>query len=121
MTDKKSILVVEDEDALRDVLRLELEKIGYKVDDADDGDVAITAIQKKHYDLVLLDILMPRVNGLDVLSFIQNQSPSTKVIMLTAMADIQHAMEAKQRGATDFLTKPYNYDDVITRVSTLLQ
>jgi CheY-like chemotaxis protein len=82
MAEKNSILVVDDEDALRTVLSSELESEGYIVATAGDGDEAISVLQGKSFDLVLLDIKMPRVDGFEVLRFIKERYPATKVIML---------------------------------------
>jgi DNA-binding response OmpR family regulator len=119
MANAHTILVVDDEDALREVIQQELSKSGYDVDTAEDGNVALEALKKKNYELVLLDIKMPRLDGIEVLKFIQKETPSTKVIMLTALNDLQHALQAKQYGAIDFITKPYNYDEIIKRISRI--
>lgn len=119
MPEKHTILVVDDEDALREVIRLELNKMGYDSDAAEDGDIAIEALKKKPYELVLLDIMMPRMSGIEVLKFINKECPSTKVIMLTAYGELQYAIEAKRLGAIDFITKPYNYDEIMQKISAV--
>jgi DNA-binding response OmpR family regulator len=120
MAAKHTILVVDDEEALREVVCQELAKSGYEVEAVEDGDIAIEILRKKNFELVLLDIKMPRLNGIEVLKFIQNEIPDTKVIMLTALNDLQHALEAKHYGAIDFITKPYNYDEVIKKINSIL-
>lgn len=120
MAKKSSILVVDDEDALRSVLTNELTSEGYEVRNAGDGDEAITELQKVGYDLVLLDIKMPRVNGFEVLKFIKDQQPKTKVVMLTGFADLKNAIESKKLGADDFVSKPYDLVDLLTTIERVL-
>ncbi len=87
MDNQHRILVVDDEEALRTVLSGELVNEGYQVGTAGDGDEAITLIKQQPFDVVLLDIKMPKVDGFEVLKFIKKDYASTKVIMLTAFAD----------------------------------
>ncbi len=120
MVEKRKILVVDDEDALRTVLSSELVSEGYDVGTAGDGDEAITEFQKKVYDLVLLDIKMPRMNGFEVLRFIKDKHPKTKVIMLTGFADLKNAIESKKLGAEDFVSKPYDLVDLLTTIERVM-
>ncbi|HTY10164.1 MAG: response regulator [Bacteroidota bacterium] len=120
MAEKNSILVVDDEDALRTVLSSELESEGYVVATAGDGDEAISVLQGKSFDLVLLDIKMPRVDGFEVLRFIKERYPATKVIMLTGFADLKNAIESKKLGAEDFVSKPYDLVDLLTTIERVL-
>ncbi|HET6272708.1 MAG: Response regulator [Bacteroidetes bacterium] len=120
MADKSKILVVDDEDALRTVLSNELTSEGYDVSTASDGDEAISTIQKGLYDLVLLDIKMPRLNGFEVLKFVKEKHPKTKVVMLTGFADLKNAIESKKLGAEDFVSKPYDLVDLLTTIERVL-
>ncbi len=120
MADKSKILVVDDEDALRTVLGSELEGEGYEVGTAADGDEAINVIQNKKFDLVLLDIKMPKVDGFEVLRFIKEKYPTLKVIMLTGFADLKNAIESKKLGAEDFVSKPYDLVDLLTTIERVL-
>ncbi|HLX11361.1 MAG TPA: response regulator [Bacteroidota bacterium] len=120
MLNQRSILVVDDEEALRTVLSSELASEGYVVDTASDGDEAITTLTGKTFDLVLLDIKMPRVDGFEVLKFIKKNSPVVKVIMLTAFADLKNAIESKKLGAEDFISKPYDLVDLLTTIERVL-
>jgi DNA-binding NtrC family response regulator len=120
MADKSKILVVDDEDALRTVLSNELTSEGYDVSTASDGDEAISTIQKSLYDLVLLDIKMPRLNGFEVLKFVKEKHPKTKVVMLTGFADLKNAIESKKLGAEDFVSKPYDLVDLLTTIERVL-
>ena len=120
MSDKRHILVVDDEDALRTVLSSELVNSGYEVATAADGDEAISAVQNKKFDLVLLDIKMPKVDGFEVLKFIKKNTPGVKVIMLTGFADLKNAIESKKHGAEDFVSKPYDLVDLLTTIERVL-
>jgi len=120
MSSPRSILVVDDEEALRTVLSSELASEGYQVESASDGDEAISIIEKKQFDLVLLDIKMPKVDGFEVLKFIKKSFPAIKVIMLTAFADLKNAIESKKLGAEDFISKPYDLVDLLTTIERVL-
>ena len=113
MTDKHTILVVDDEDALRQTICAELTDAGLNVDSANDGDKAIEIIKQKKFELVLLDVRMPTLNGIEVLKFISQNYPTTKVIMLTALDDVKTALAAKQYGAYNFVAKPYDLEDLL--------
>lgn len=120
MGKKSSVLVVDDEDALRTVLSNELTNEGYDVASAADGDDAISELQKGAYDLILLDIKMPRMNGFEVLKFVKEHHPRTKVVMLTGFADLKNAIESKKLGADDFVSKPYDLVDLLTTIERVL-
>ncbi|MDH4071216.1 MAG: response regulator [Ignavibacteria bacterium] len=120
MSEKKRLLVVDDEDALRTVLCSELKSEGFAVQDASDGDEAIDILERDEFDLVLLDIKMPKVNGFDVLKHVKEKHPSTKVVMLTGFADLKNAIESKKLGAEDFVSKPYDLVDLLTTIERVL-
>ncbi|MFN3135063.1 MAG: sigma-54-dependent transcriptional regulator [Candidatus Kryptonium sp.] len=120
MAEKSRILVVDDEETLRYLLSSELAAEGYEVETAGDGDEAIESIKQKDYDVVLLDIKMPRVDGFEVLRFIKQNKPEIKVIMLTAYADVKNAIEALKLGASDFVSKPYDLEDILTSINRAL-
>ncbi len=120
MANNSRILVVDDEEALRTVLSGELAGAGYEVSTASDGDEAITEVQNKKFDLVLLDIKMPKVDGFEVLKFIKKGYPAMKVIMLTGFADLKNAIESKKHGAEDFVSKPYDLVDLLTTIERVL-
>jgi two-component system response regulator HydG len=120
MADKRKILVVDDEDALRTVLSAELNSEGYDVVTAADGLEAVTELGKKTFDLVLLDIKMPNMNGFEVLKVIKEKHAGTKVIMLTGFADLKNAIESKKLGAEDFVSKPYDLVDLLTTIDRVM-
>ena len=122
---KPKVLVVDDEEALRFLLASELEAEAFEVQSAGDGDEAIDLVRNRgeqgdRFDVVLLDIKMPRVDGFEVLKYIKGNIPETKVIMLTAYADVKNAIESLRLGASDFVSKPYDLDDILTSINRAL-
>jgi DNA-binding NtrC family response regulator len=118
---KKKLLFVDDDDALRPVVSKELSGKGFEVETADDGDVAIEALKRNRFDIVVLDIKMPRVNGFEVLKFIKAEYPATKVVMLTGHTDLKNALESKKLGADDFIGKPYDLYDLVETLEAVFQ
>ncbi len=117
---KHRILVVDDEDDLRLLLGDALKAHGYEITCAADGEEAVALLGKQDFDLTLLDIQMPLMNGLQVLKYIRMHSPRTRAIMLTGYADLSNAMEAKEFGASDFIGKPYVLEDILTTIGRIL-
>lgn len=119
---KYRILVVDDEESITFLLKTELEELpDYDVDVAVNGTEAINLIQSKIYDVVLLDIKMPRVSGIDVLKYLNEHSPSTQVIMLTNVVDMKTAIETIKLGAYDFVSKPYDPEQLQATVSRAIE
>lgn len=119
---KAKILVVDDEEYLCELLKDELLSTNlFEVDIANDGAQAMNKIQSKIYDIVLLDIKMPRISGIEVLKFIKEHSPDTEVIMITALGDIKLAVETIKLGAFDFITKPYNFDELLVSIQNAIE
>ncbi len=118
---KGSILIVDDEESIRDVISRGLQKDGYDCVMASDGTEALETVSKQSFDLVLLDIKMPGVSGIEVLSQIMTEHPDTCVIMATAVADGHTAVEAMKMGALDYITKPLNMNDLSFRVEQTLE
>jgi two-component system response regulator AtoC len=113
MAQRYKILIADDEVSLTTLLKEELQELGtYEVDLAYDGAEAINLIQKTLYDVVLLDMKMPRVDGREVLQFIQEHSPSSQVIILSQYADLKMAVESTKLGAYEVLGKPYDIDQI---------
>ncbi|GIW55243.1 MAG: acetoacetate metabolism regulatory protein AtoC [Nitrospiraceae bacterium] len=108
----EKILVVDDEQSMRDVLSIMLKRAGYTVTTASDGDEAIAHLGKEIFDLVITDLKMPKVGGLDVLKAVKASSPDTVVLVITAFASAESAVEAMKHGAYDYLTKPFQVDEV---------
>ncbi len=108
----EKILIVDDESSMRDVLQIMLKRSGYAVTVASDGVEALGQVQKEIYDLVITDLRMPKVDGLEVLKSVKSSSPDTVVLVVTAFASADSAVEAMKHGAYDYLTKPFQVDEV---------
>jgi len=122
MAKKYNLLIVDDEEYLRTILETELSESGeFAVDTAADGSQAINSIQRKVYDVILLDIRMPRVSGMEVLQFVHEYSPTTQVIILTNYADIKVAIQTIKMGAYDFLAKPYDIDELFNTIHRAIE
>ena len=104
------ILVVDDDDAHRTMLRTLAGGWGYEILEADDGETAIAAAEEQPFDLVLMDIRMVRVSGIEALERIKSINPAIPIVLMTAYASIEMAVEALKKGAYDYLTKPLDFD-----------
>ena len=115
------ILVVDDEIELLDQLKKVLERNRYQVETAPDGETARNKIFDNMYDLILLDIMLPRVDGLSVLKEMRTASINTPVIMLTARSDIEDKVQGLDYGADDYLAKPFSMAELLARVRALMR
>jgi putative nucleotidyltransferase with HDIG domain len=115
------ILIVDDEDAIRSMLTRKLEGEGYRCEVASDGNESLWKAFMKDFDLVLMDIKMPGLSGMEALPQMVTDHPDTCVIMITAVADAKTAVEAMKLGAYDYVTKPFDLDDLSMRVRRALE
>jgi two-component system response regulator HydG len=120
MNYKNTILIVDDDRALRLLLGNLLNRWGYEVFGADDGSTAIEKIRKRPFDLVLMDIHMRKISGLEALAEIKSYNPRIPVIIMTALASVEYAAEAQKKGASDFLPKPFDPDGLRKALSRAL-
>ena len=105
-----NILIVDDEESMRDACRQVLAPEGFAVTEAASGDEAMEAMRRESFDLAILDLKMPRVDGLEILRWIRQESPGTAAIVITGYPSVESAVEAMKRGAADFLPKPFTPD-----------
>jgi nitrogen regulation protein NR(I) len=108
----KRILVVDDEESIRELLKDFLETKGYEVAIASDGESGLKMLRDDRFDLMLMDVMMPGMSGLDVLREIDSENLDIPVIMMTAFASVQTAVEAMKLGAYDYITKPFVLEDI---------
>jgi DNA-binding NtrC family response regulator len=116
-----SILVVDDESAIRENLELLLSDANYKVTLAENGTEGLKKLESEYFDLVLLDVMMPDKNGLEVLKEIHLSSPETAIIMITAFGTIENAVSAIKAGAADYVTKPWDNEKLLLDIRNGIQ
>lgn len=120
--ERLSILVVDDEEEIRSVLRLMLTRAGYDVREAEDGESALVAVQGKLPDLILLDVLMPGMDGFEVCRRVRAEAATSRIpiLMLSAKTDARSREEGLRAGATAYLTKPFVPAELIRHVEAAL-
>ena len=117
MTKNSKILVCDDDETLSYLLKEQLLEEGFTVDTVYDGKYAIEALKRKNYDLLLLDLNMQEVSGEEVLKFISDYNPSLIVVILTAQNEIRKAIDCIKMGAYDYITKPYEFDELLVTIN----
>jgi two-component system, cell cycle response regulator len=116
------ILIVEDEPGIRETLAAGLKMKGFETVVATNGEEGINAALTQHPDLILLDVVMPKVSGLDVCRKLKNTMQEfVPIIMVTAKADVKDKIEGANRGADDYLTKPFKIEELMTRITAMLR
>jgi len=115
------ILLVEDEDSIRDLLRLNLELEGYEVVSTANGRKALDLVEGQHFDLLLLDVMLPDVDGFTLTEQVRLAYPEVPILLLTAKDTAQDRVTGLKKGADDYLTKPFNLEELLLRVSKLLR
>ena len=114
------LLIVEDEDTLCGSLQRVFQREGYEVDIADSAESAFTLLEEKSYDLIITDIILPGISGIELLVKYRKKNPSQKVIVITAFASLASAVEAIKAGACDFIVKPLMHDEMKRAVRNAL-
>jgi DNA-binding response OmpR family regulator len=117
----KRILVVDDDNELRTHLVDILKGAGYHVDDAASGNEAVAKAVAGAFDVILLDMIMPKGSGADALVEIGKVAPRSKVIMITAFATVENAVDAMKRGAYDYISKPFKINELLTTIRRVLE
>jgi two-component system alkaline phosphatase synthesis response regulator PhoP len=122
MTHKKiSILLVEDEENLQEALKLNLELEDYEVTCVLDGVEALKAVQQEHFDLMILDVMLPELDGISVCESIRLQNNDIPILILSAKNSSADRVLGLKKGADDYLTKPFNLEELLLRVNKLIQ
>ena len=117
----QNLLLVEDDDAIADALRLHLEQAGYHLHREADGGLAMAAIDRQRWDLVLLDLMLPGADGWEVCRHLRARHPDVPVIMLSARSAEAHRVLGLELGADDYLAKPFSMLELVARVRALLR
>jgi len=118
---KKSILLAEDEEHLLKTIQLNLELEGYEVTTASDGVLALKNFKQKPFDLIILDVMMPEMNGFEVCESIRKENTQIPILFLTAKDTSYDKVQGLKLGADDYLTKPFNLEEFLLRVRILLK
>ena len=121
MNKKSTVLVVDDDDAHRTMLQTLISGWGYEVTEADDGATAIESVKERSYDLVLMDVRMVKVSGLEALVQIKSYNPAIPVIIMTAYSSVDTAVDALKQGAHDYLTKPLDFDKLKITIARAME
>ena len=117
----ETILVIDDDHDLRTTLIEVLEDGGLTAQGAENADLALTLLEQETFHLVLLDMVMPGTDGMSAIPLIRKKAPKTRIIVMTAFSSIQNAVQALQRGADDYLVKPFKFDALMLSVRKNLQ
>ncbi|HEY4797752.1 MAG TPA: response regulator transcription factor [Bacteroidia bacterium] len=115
------ILLVEDEENLRSTIRLNLEMEGYDVTEAGDGKIAFENFRSAHFDLIVLDVMLPEIDGYTLCQKIRLENAKVPVIFLTAKGASDERVKGLKMGADDYLAKPFNLEELLLRVSALIR
>ncbi|MBD0377975.1 MAG: response regulator, partial [Flavisolibacter sp.] len=117
---KASILLVEDEENLHETLKLNLELEGYSVTSAYDGTAALRAVQNEYFDLIIMDVMLPEVDGITVTQNIRITHNDVPILILSAKDSSADKVLGLKKGADDYLTKPFNLEELMLRVHKLI-
>tara|TARA_B100000686_G_scaffold346131_1_gene432056 strand:- start:358 stop:1023 length:666 start_codon:yes stop_codon:yes gene_type:complete len=115
------VLIVEDEKKVVGFIKKGLEEELYAVDAAEDGEEGLTMAEDNSYDLIVLDIMLPKIDGLEVLSRLRKKNINTPIILLTAKDSVEDKVTGLNLGADDYLTKPFAFSELLARVRSLLR
>jgi DNA-binding response OmpR family regulator len=121
MTDRPLALVVDDDMTVRDVVSRYLDRAGYRVDVAGDGEAALRAVAERVPDVVVLDLMLPRLGGLEVCRRLRRESVGVPIVMLTALGEEEDRVLGLELGADDYVTKPFSPRELVLRVASVLR
>ena len=118
---KPSILLVEDEENLHEALKMNLELEGYQVTSAYDGSHAMKAVQNEYFDLIIMDVMIPEIDGFSITQNIRLTNTEVPILILSAKGSSEDRVMGLKKGADDYLTKPFNLEELLLRVQKLLR
>jgi DNA-binding response OmpR family regulator len=119
--DERKILIVEDEQKIADTLKLGLSENDYYVEVAYDGQIGLKLFEQQKFNLVILDINLPGLNGYQLCKIIRSRSPQVPIIMLTALSALQDKIEGYDAGADDYIVKPFEFRELLMKIRVLLK
>lgn len=115
------VLVVDDEKSIVTLLTVNIEKAGFQTDTAYDGIEAIKKVEANVYDLIVLDIMLPKMDGMEVCTYLRKNEIETPILMLTAKNEEGEKIQGLERGADDYMTKPFSPKEVVARIKAILR
>lgn len=115
------VLIVEDERKVASLLRIGLSEHGFVVDVVHSGNSGLTSAIKGGYDVIVLDVLLPGINGFEVLAKLRENRNTTPVLLLTALGEVQDKIKGLNLGGDDYLTKPFDFDELLARINALVR
>lgn len=118
---RMNILLVEDEQGVANFIKKGLEEEQYKVDLAVNGEAGLSYVKKNRYDLIILDVMLPGINGIDLCKEVRHLEILTPILMLTAKDSVKDKVLGLNSGADDYLTKPFSFDEFLARVHALIR
>ena len=118
---KHTILLVEDEESLRNALKLNLKMEGYEVRTAETGSEALKAFKEEYFDCIILDIMLPEIDGLSVCESIRLQNNKVPILFLSARSNSADRVLGLKKGGDDYLVKPFNLEELLLRVEKLIK
>src|SRR3970040_2424206 len=118
---KGALLLIDDEPELRESLEMLLSSEGFAVESAATGEAGLRWLDRKPFDLLLLDVALPDKSGLEVLAAIRASNPSLAVVMITAYGSVENAVEAMRAGANNYITKPWDNERLLAEINTLVR
>ena len=121
MEQKKTVLIVEDEKNIVDIIRFNLQRTGYDTLEAYDGEAGLAMAREKKPDLILLDVMMPKMMGFDVCRALREEGDNVPVIILTAREEEEDKILGLEIGADDYITKPFSMEELVMRIEAILR
>lgn len=115
------ILLVEDDPDISDFIKKGLEEEFYTIDIAEDGNTALLMATSQTYDLIILDIMIPQMDGLDICVYLRNKGIKTPIIILTALSSVDNKVKGLECGADDYLTKPFAFSELLARIKAIMR
>lgn len=115
------LLIIEDSEKLRHALKVGFSKMGYVVDDIGDGKAGYEFAIQKDYDVIILDLMLPGMNGLEILHKLRKNRKNTKILILSAKGQVEDRVHGLSLGADDYLTKPFSFDELDARLNALMR
>jgi len=115
------LLIIEDSEKLRHALKAGFSKMGYVVDDVGDGKTGYEFAIQKDYDVIILDLMLSRMNGLEILHKLRKNKKNTKILILSAKDQVEDRVQGLSLGADDYLTKPFSFDELDARLNALMR